>query len=101
MLTQKKTLDFLHSKKLCHNALKLDSIYVTESGKRWVLGGMEFLKSSDEIDEAFIQTLYKFIPENIRAPEDTDMELVGFLNVFLVFQSSLNCCHITIWFFNT
>ncbi|KAI8820395.1 uncharacterized protein EV422DRAFT_479493, partial [Fimicolochytrium jonesii] len=42
-----KTIEFLHSEMLSHNNIQLDSVFVTDSanGRRWVLGGMEYLTS--------------------------------------------------------
>ena len=72
-----KTLDFLHSKKLCHNALKLDSLYVKENGYKWVIGGLEFLSSFDQVNQDLLSNIHKFTQEDAaKPPEDMDSDLV-------------------------
>lgn len=69
-----KTVHFLHSNSIVHNNLSLSSLYVTEDG-RWVLGGMEFIKSFNEMNHDFIATVDKYIPKDGIPPEDLDKSL--------------------------
>ncbi len=64
-----KTVSFLHSNSFLHNNLALQSVYVTEDG-RWVLGGMEFIKSFSDMTAEFISTVDKYIPKDSIPPED-------------------------------
>lgn len=64
-----KTVHFLHSNSITHNNLSLSSVYVTKDG-RWVLGGMEFIKSFNDMDAEFISTVDKYIPHDSIPPKD-------------------------------
>ncbi|KAI8590356.1 hypothetical protein BDZ88DRAFT_394839 [Geranomyces variabilis] len=67
-----KTLVFLHSEELSHNNLQLSSIYVTENGNTWVVGGMEYATGFDDYSiSEMLPKLHQHYPPDAIPPEDT------------------------------
>ncbi|TPX43246.1 hypothetical protein SeMB42_g04803 [Synchytrium endobioticum] len=72
-----ETLEFLHSEKLCHNNLKLDSVYVSAEDGRWLIGGMELVTRFDDLSPIMRSKLRTFLPPDIVPPEDMDPTIQG------------------------
>eukprot|EP00842_Homolaphlyctis_polyrhiza_P003724 jgi/Hompol1/4352/HPOL_003593-RA len=69
-----RTLEFLHSIGICHNNVHLNSVFVTQD-RKWVLGNLEFARSTDRISSDLIEKISFYYPDAIAIPEDQDPNL--------------------------
>ncbi|TPX35889.1 hypothetical protein SmJEL517_g01800 [Synchytrium microbalum] len=72
-----ETLEFLHSEKLCHNNLRLDSIYISSEDGRWLVGGLEAMTPFNDLNPVVLAKLRMLVPADIVPPEDLDPTLQG------------------------
>lgn len=72
--TLASALKFLHENvQMCHNNIKVSSIFVATSDNLWRLGGVEYVNKPDCIDSALIgQIIRSATPDHPASPEDID-----------------------------